>query len=230
MPGQLYHYSMGQMALRKGAPIVNWEKFTMGNLVLDSLNDAGGRRASHFCGGAGIVIPKYEELQTCTEIQHWDSSYQKSTFVDPMIDFSVFKSVIKHLPQDDFIKGIEFHLWIDYYYDIFIQKKLFELHDDKAILKSTGETMNPSDFRSNLYKSYPMLDMINVKELGITADEVTRISNLLKAKLIEERSTFIIKYLNYISDYKWEDTDIFKYKDMEELVQKSIVGAISAIW
>ena len=98
MAGQGFHFGGSSLILAATGREVT-ESLVAGNLGVDAWNKEtiSGRRASHFCGGAGCICPTRQQLRQ-PKIQSWDSELEKSYAVDPMIDMELFEASNKHLP------------------------------------------------------------------------------------------------------------------------------------
>lgn len=230
MPGQGYHLGFSRLVAEKQG-----RKFTkemiVGTLIVDALNSAAGnRRASHFTGGAGCVLPCYTELRQCGKIQSWDSGLQKSYLVDPEIDMNVMEAVSKHIPEGDYKDGIRLHLISDRSYDRLVQNTIFDIsrQSENCIkVRTTGQEMDGGTFRKELYASYPMLDQYLMSKAGFTAEDIDDIKKLLRCVLTDAHADFISKYLNFNPDYAWKDTAFFNRSVIDELLNEALETAIS---
>ena len=229
MPGQAYHFSFSKLVAEKTGRTFT-DEMKVGTLVLDALNSAAGaRRASHFTGGAGCVLPYYTELRQCTKLQSWDSGFIKSYLVDPRIDMRLMEAANRHIPEGDFKNGLRLHLLSDRAYDKLVQTEIFDVSRQKENIisvRATGVEMDGVSFRKELYASYPMLDQYLMSLAGITAEDVAEAKNLLKSVLTDEQAEFICKYLNYNPDFEWKDTPFFNKEVIDTLIQKAVDDAI----
>ena len=230
MPGQGYHGAIAKkLCTIKKKRLTN--KMKAGNWGEDAHNsEAGGRRRSHFCGGAGIVLPQYNELRQRGQLQTWDSGLKKSYLVDPEIDMELFEAASRHLKEDDYKDGIRIHLLTDKVYDNFIQKELFDVskqQDDIILFKKTGLELDGVTFRRILYDSYPMLDQYAMRIAGITEDEIAEDKNMLRATFSDSEADFIIKYLNYDPNYVWHDNQFFNKEMIEKLIDDTVETIIN---
>ena len=228
MPGQGYHLALTKLiAERAGRKFT--DEMKIGTLVLDALNStAGCRRFSHFCGGAGCVLPKLEELGSVTHLQIWDTGKEKSFLVDPEIDIMLAKYASAHIPESDYKDGLIVHLLVDKYYDELIQKKLFDFSGQEngiVSYRKTGHVMDPKLFRKELYASYPMLDQYSMRLAGITKEDIEEVKGLLKENLQTRHSEFICQYLNWDESFVWEDTEFFSKEIIDALLKDSIFSA-----
>lgn len=229
MPGQGYHLGFARKVAEQAGR--NFTKEMMvGTLVLDALNSASGsRRNSHFTGGAGCILPHFTELRQCSKIQAWDSGYKKSYLVDPRIEMRLMEAANIHIPEGDYKDGIRLHLLSDRAYDHLVHTKIFDVsrqQENIITVRATGEELDGSTFRTELYASYPMLDNYLMQTAGVTAEDVEEVKNLLRATLTDEHAAFICKYLNYNPDYQWKDTKFFNKDVINGLVEEAITTAI----
>lgn len=229
MPGQGFHYGFSRLVAERVGKEVT-EEIKVGTLVLDALNSAAGsRRNSHFCGGAGCIIPRYTELRQSSKIQSWDSGYKKSFLVDPRIEMRLFEAVNIHIPEDDYKSGLRLHLLSDRSYDQLVQTQLFDVSNQQNNIirvRKDGREMDGASFRKELYASYPMLDNYLLRKAGVTAKEIEDVKILLRSTLCDEHAEFIIKYLNFNSEYEWHDTEFFSKELIEEFVEEAVESAI----
>lgn len=229
MPGQGYHFGFSRLVSeRAGKQFSNEMK--VGTLVLDALNAAtGSRRASHFAGGAGCILPYYTELRQCSQIQSWDNGYQKSYLVDPRINMKLMEVANIHIPEGDYKNGIRMHLLSDRSYDQLVQTKIFDVsnqRDNIIKVRATGAEMDGTTFRKELYASYPMLDQYLMNLAGITAEDIEEAKELLRATLSDAHAEFICKYLNFNPDYEWHDTEFFNKEVIDSLVDEAVETAL----
>ena len=232
MPGQSYHYGFSRLLAEKtGREFTN--KLAIGTLVIDSLNSAAGsRRASHFCGGAGCVLPRLSELRQGIKIQSFDSRFKESYLVDPMINMRLFEAVNIHLAEDEYKDGIRIHLLADREYDRLVQNTLFDVSNQKnnqIRVRSTGRIIDGQQFRKELYASYPMLDQYILKKAGVTEDEINEVKELLFATLNDDAASFISKYLNFNPDLEWHDTEFFNESVINQLIDQTLETVIKYI-
>ena len=229
MPGQGYHFGFSKLVAEKTGRELTKE-MKVGTLVVDALNSAAGaRRASHFTGGAGCVLPYYTELRQCKTLQSWDSSLQKSYLVDPRIDMRIMEAANRHIPEGDFKDGLRLHLLSDRAYDKLVQTELFDVSKQKdniISVRATGVEMDGASFRKELYASYPMLDQYLMNLAGITVEDVAEAKELLRSVLTDEHAEFICKYLNYNSEFEWKDTPFFNKEVIDTLIEKATDDAI----
>ena len=225
MPGQGYHYGIVKRICAMTGERFN-DEMIIGTLVVDALNAAAGsRRASHFTGGAGCIIPYYTELRQSTKIQSWDSGWRKSYLVDPKIEMKLFEASNRHLPEGAYKDGIRFHLISDRAYDQLVQTKIFDVSRQKdGIIKvrATGKEMSGAEFRSELYKSYPMLDAYLLKTSGVTAEDIESAKELVRSAMNEAHAEFICKYLNFNSEIEWQDTEFFTKDVIDNMVEETL--------
>ena len=229
MPGQGYHFGFCRLVADRAEKTFTKE-MRVGTLVLDALNAAAGcRRASHFTGGAGCVLPQYTELRQSAKISSWDSGYKASHLVDPRIDMRLMEAASIHIPESDYKDGIRLHLLSDRAYDQLVQTKIFDVSrqkDDIVIIRATGEQLDGTTFRTELYASYPMLDQYLMRMAGITAEDVEEAKRILRATLNEAHAEFICKYLNFNPDFEWKDTKFFTKEIIDNLVEEAVQTAL----
>ena len=228
MPGQGYHLGVSKKICEMTGERLS-EELIIGTLIVDALNAAAGsRRASHFTGGAGCIIPYYTELRQCSKIQSWDSGYRKSYLVDPKIEMKLFEASNRHLPEGAYKDGIRFHLISDRSYDQLVQTRIFDVSSQKdGIIKvrATGRELSGAEFRSELYKSYPMLDSYMLNLAGITSEDVEKAKELVRSTMNEAHAEFICKYLNY-PEVDWEDTEFFNKDVIATMVADTLSTAL----
>lgn len=227
MAGQGYHFGIAALA----ATSLNREftqEMKIGVLLIDALNRASGcRRRSHFTGGAGCLIPRYHDLRQITNIQSWDSKHKRSYIVDPRVDMRLFEAANIHITEGDYKDGIRMHLLGDRYYDILVQRVLFDVSKQKEgiiVSRNTHEIMDGAMFRKEIYGVYPMLDQIIFDMAGITSEDIENAKELVSAVFNDEMSSFICKYLNFREGLEWKDSKFFKREYVQTLVQDAVKG------
>lgn len=229
MAGQGYHLGLASMMANKEGKELSAE-MRIGVLVIDALSSvAGGRRYSHFTGGAGCIIPDYMQLRQISKLQSWDSGYKKSYLVDPETNLELFEVANIHIPEGEYKQGMRMHLLGDIYYDELIQKKLFDVSRQQEgiiIYKKTGEEMDGATFRKELYSAYPLLDQYFMNLAGITNKYVQETKDLLYATFNDQMATFVSKYLNFSDDFEWKDTKFFKKAEIDELIDNAIKNGV----
>lgn len=228
MPGQGYHYGFSRLlAERTGRKCT--KELAVGTLVIDSLNSvAGSRRASHFCGGAGCVLPRFTELRQITTVQSFDSHLQESYLVDPKINMRLMETVNIHIPESDYKDGIRAHLIADREYDKLVQTNLFDVSNqqkNEIKVRKTGRVIDGQQFRTELYASYPMLDQYLLIKAGVTESEIADVKKLLFATLNDTAASFVSKYLNFNLDFEWKDTEFFNKNVIDELIENALLTA-----
>lgn len=229
MPGQGYHFGFGRLVADQAGKKFSKE-MRVGDLVQDALNAAAGtRRNSHFTGGAGCVLPQFNELRQSSKIQGWDSGFKKSYLVDPRIDMRLMEAASIHIPEGDYKDGIRLHLLADRAYDQLVQTKIFDVSRQKdgiIVVRATGEELDGANFRTELYASYPLLDQYVMRKAGITAEDVAEVKELLKATMTDAHAEFIGKYLNFNPDFEWRDTKFFTREMVDNLLDEAVADAI----
>lgn len=229
MPGQGYHLGFGRLVADRAGKSFSKE-MKVGELVQDALNQASGsRRMSHFTGGAGCVLPQYNELRQSSQIQGWDSCFKKSYIVDPRIDMRLMEASSIHIPEGEYKDGIRLHLLADRAYDQLVQTKIFDVSRQKdgiIVVRATGEELDGASFRNELYASYPLLDQYVMRKAGITAEDVENVKMLLRATMTDAHAEFICKYLNYNPDFEWKDTKFFTKEIIDKLLDEAVADAI----
>lgn len=225
MPGQGYHFGFGRLVADRAGKKVSKEMI-VGNLVMDAMNAAAGtRRNSHFTGGAGCVLPHYNELRQSSRIQGWDSSFKKSYMVDPRIDMRLMEAASIHIPEGAYKDGIRIHLLADRWYDQLVQTQIFDVSQQKngiIRVRATGEDLDGDTFRRELYASYPLLDQYVMRKAGLTVEDVAEVKELLRSTLTEGHAEFICKYLNYNPEFVWQDTKFFTQEIIDTLLDEAV--------
>ena len=225
MPGQGYHYALGRLVADRAGKKFSKE-MKVGVLVQDALNNAAGsRRNSHFTGGAGCVLPQYNELRQSLRIQGWDSNFKKSYVVDPRIDMRLMEATTLHIPESDYKDGMRIHMLADRWYDQLVQTKIFDVSEQKygkIYVRATNEELDEATFRAELYASYPLLDQYVMRKAGITAEDVEDVKVLLRSTMAEAHAEFVCKYLNFNSDFEWQDTKFFTKEIIDKLLDEAI--------
>ena len=229
MPGQGYHLGFGRLVADRAGKKYSKE-MNVGNLMMDAMNAAAGtRRNSHFTGGAGTVLPQYNELRQSSRLQAWDSSFKKSYLVDPRIDMRLMEAANIHIPESGYKDGIRIHLLADRWYDQLVQTRIFDVSNQKdgiVRVRATGEELDGDAFRTALYASYPLLDQYVMRKAGITAEEVEAVKMLIRSTMTDAHAEFICKYLNFNPDFVWEDTKFFTKEIIDELLDDSVSDTI----
>ena len=225
MLGQGYRLALAKLIAEKAGREFS-DEMKIGTLILDSLTiSSGGRRFSHFCGGAGCVLPKLEELESIFPLQTWDSGIKKSFLVDPEIDIMLAKYATAHIPESDYKDGLIIHLLIDKYYDELIQKKLFNFSgQDHGIVydRKNGYVMDNKLFKKELDDTYPMLDQYALELASISKEDIEETKKLLKRTIQPQHADFICEHLNFDEKLVWTDTIFFT----KELIDAHIKDAV----
>lgn len=227
MAGQGYHLGMAKLIANRLNKNFSVE-MRIGTLTIDSLNvPAGNRRCSHFTGGAGCIIPRYQELRGVSKLQSWDNGFEKSYLVDPDTDLELFEITNRHIPEGDYKIGLRMHLICDKAWDLLI-RQLFDFSKQASnivICRDTGENIDGAIFRKELYSIYPMLDQYVMDRAGISAQDVQDTNQFINAVMTDEMATFLKKYLNFNPNLKWEDSKLFN----KSLINTLISDILSAI-
>lgn len=229
MAGQGFHLGTAELTAQE----LGWEFSTemiIGVLALDACNaPAGGRRCSHFTGGAGCILPRFGELRQVTTLQHWDTNEEASFLVDPAIRMEVFEATNRHIPEGPFKNGIRLHLLADLCYDRFVQEGIFdftEQSDNRVIVRATEEILDGATFRREIYASYPMLDQLMLEMAGINAEDMESYKDLVTSTFNDSMGQFLLKYMNFDSTRSWVDSVYFKLVDIDMLVNSIISYAV----
>lgn len=229
MPGQGYHLGLAKMVADQQGRGFS-KQMIVGVLLVDALNlKTGGRRCSHFTGGAGSVVPRYNQLRQVFTAQSWDSGFKKSYLVDPKIDVRLFEAASIHISEGDYKDGIRIHLLADKYYDRLIQQVLFNITRQKdgiVVHNATGRKMDEAQFRKEIYAVYPLLDQLAMQMAGITAEDIERIKELISSVLTDEMSEFVLKYLHFNANLEWKDTEFFQLADITELIETTVLKTV----
>lgn len=222
MPGQGYHISTGKIASDKFDKKIWTSRFITGLILPDSLNQVvGGRRVSHFTGGAGMRYPEMEKLNNLDNINYFDNQTQKSYITDPMINMNLFEELNSHLSDDDpFKMGIRLHLFGDYLYDKEIVKKFDLSRQDENIVIYDGKILDESGFRKMIYSFYPNLDQLSYIFAGLDKEDIDLIKKVVDENLPPLLANFINKYLNFNPEKVWTD-GVFKDNEIKKIVEES---------
>lgn len=222
-----YNYGMAKLY----AKMVGWEeisRFKLGVMAVEGLNTIGvldggtlaGRRASHFCGGAGLVYPRNDELKYVTRLQAWDSMRERDGEVLPAeSDMELFEAATKHLCESEYKAGIRFHLIADNELRKFLMERFdFSNQGSVIIHKDSGIRFTTDKFKKELESFYKKLDQYCLNRAGVCMEEIERFKELLYATCPLGIARLLDTKLIFDPDFKWEDTAFFKLSDVSKLV------------
>ena len=225
MPGQGFHLGFSKLAAEKAKKEFT-DEMKVGTLIVDALSHlAGARRFSHFTGGAGCVLPQFNELQNLSSIQTWDSGMEKSFIVDPKIDIMLMKTASKHLTSTDYRNGILLHLLADNVSDNMFKNEIFDFSNQEngfVSIRNTCIELDKLIFRKLINSFYPMLDQYVMQLAGIDEKYIEETKKLLHSTVSPELAKYICQYLNFDPNIVIEDNDFFTIEMIDNLLEKNL--------
>ena len=225
MPGQGFHLGFSKLAAEKAKKEFT-DEMKVGTLIVDALSEiSGSRRFSHFTGGAGCVLPQFDDLKNLSSIQTWDSGMEKSFIIDPAIDIMLMKTTSKHLNSTDYRNGILLHLIADNVSDNMFKNEIFDFSNQENNIVSIRNTSIELDnvvFRRLIHSFYPILDQYVMKLAGIDKEYIEETKKLLYSTVSPKLAEFICQYLNFDPNIVIEDNDFFTIEMIDNLLEKNL--------
>ena len=222
-----YNYALAKLYAR----MVGWDfspRFRLGIMAVEGLNTIGvleggnlaGRRASHFCGGAGMVYPQNDELKYVSRLQAWDSRREEDgTVIGPESDMELFEAASKHLDETEYKAGIRHHLLADNELRKFLMER-FDFSDQAHTIVhiDSGIRLSTQKFKAELDGFYRMLDQYSLNVAGVDKDELEKFKEILYAACPYGIARLLDTYLQFDDGLVWKDSTFFKMEDVHKLL------------
>lgn len=182
-------------------------------------------RCPLFCGGAGMVYPKYRELHNIDvmPLQTWDSHEKQSYVFDPLPDLKLFEEASRHIIETEYKDGLRLYLIAEHYFNLYLRTTVFDMRYEKestVVCKKSGELMEKEQVFVELAKFYPVLDKLMLDEGLLTAREIDSLKNWLVHIFPGKALAIVDQDLQYRPSLEWKENEYFNLKDISDTLDE----------